>query len=150
MVQTYKFTYSGKMDKPPVFSLQELCVATYADKEELEGLNFFEEGELERFLSEASIYIYRINGEYVACGTYLVPLWRADIPDIDKNKYRDIGMHVSEKYRGNGYGRSMVQNLTIMTTENGFIPITECETDNTASRATLESAGYWLTSEKRL
>lgn len=132
------------MKKTPVFSKKDLYLATYADKEQLDRLNFFVEDEVERFLKESSIYIYRIHGEYVSCGTLLIPLWREDIPDIEKCKYRDIGMHVSEDFRGIGYGRSMVQNLTLLAIENGFIPITECEIANTASRATLESAGYQL------
>ncbi|MHB8061527.1 MAG: GNAT family N-acetyltransferase [Ruminiclostridium sp.] len=142
MEQTYKFIYSGKMDKTPVFSKKLLNLATHADKEELDSLNFFEGNEVERFIEERSIYIYRINGEYISCGIFSKPYWRKDIPDIEKNKYRDIGMHVSEKYRGRGFGRSIVQNLTIMAIEDGFVPITECEKENTASRATLESAGY--------
>jgi RimJ/RimL family protein N-acetyltransferase len=144
MEQTYKFIYSGKMYKTPVFSKEKLYLATHDDKEELDGLKFFEGNEVKRFIEEPSIYIYRINGEYVSCSTFLKPYWRNDIPDIEKNKYRDIGMHVSEKYRGMGFGRSIVQNLTIMAIENGFVPITECEKENTASRATLESAGYIL------
>ncbi|MHB8062288.1 MAG: GNAT family N-acetyltransferase [Ruminiclostridium sp.] len=144
MEQTFKFIYSGKMHKTPIFSKERLYLATHADKEELEGLNFFEGNEVERFIEEPSIYIYRINVEYICRGTFLKPYWRKDISDIEKNKYRDIGMHVSEKYRGRGFGRSIVQNLTIMSIENGFIPITECEIKNAASRATLESAGYIL------
>lgn len=148
MENTYRFIYSGRMDKTPVFSKQELYLATYADKEQLDSLNFFEGDEVDRFLRESSIYIYRIQEEYVSCGTFLIPFWREDISDFEKRKYRDIGMHVSENFRGNGYGRSMVQNLTIIAIEKGFIPITECEIGNTASKATLESAGYLLNSKR--
>lgn len=144
MEETCKFSYSGNLQKAPVFKVEELCIATDKDKDELERLDFFKNGEVELFTKDSSIYIYRIDDKYIACGTFLYPYWRADIPDNYKNKYRDIGMHVSEKYRGKGYGRSMVQNLTLIAISKGFIPITECAIDNKISRATLESAGYIL------
>ena len=142
--QTFKFTYSGKMDTLPVFPKEDLYIADCNDKEELEGLGFFENDEVEQFINDPSIYIYRINGEYIACGTFLKPYWRTDIPDSEKNSYRDIGMHVSPNHRYKGYGRSMVQNLTLIALEQGFIPLTECTVENTASRTALESAGYVL------
>lgn len=144
MEETYQFSYRGNMQKSPIFKLEELCVATEKDKDELDGLDFFENDEVERFIKDSSIYMYRINGQYITCGTILYPYWRDDIPDNCKDEYRDIGMHVSEKYRGKGYGRSMVQNLTLIVIEKGFIPITECALNNKFSKVTLESAGYIL------
>jgi len=147
MEETYKFLYNGNVHNLPNFEKEKLYVANYDDKDELESLDFFEDDEVERFIKEGLIYILRINGEYVACGTFLYPHWRKDIPDDEKNLYKDIGMHVSEKYRGKGYGRSMVQNLTSLAIEKDFIPITECVIENKASKATLESAGYILSQQ---
>jgi GNAT superfamily N-acetyltransferase len=138
-VETYKFIYNGKYDKTPIFPKEDLYIATENDRSDLESIDFFEDGEINAFLKDSSIYILRINGEYIGLGTVLVPTWRDDITD---ENIRDIGMHVTKKYRGQGYGRSIVQNLAELCLDRGYIPIAECEIENRESRLTLESAGF--------
>lgn len=143
-LQTYKFSYCGNCKKEPAFAKEALYVATEADRKDLETIDFFEEGEIDEFLMNAWIYVLHIDGEYAALGT-MTPPWRAD---VEYENSKDIGMHVAEKYRGRGIGRSIVQQLVAICLENKQTPIAECLQENIASRATLESAGFVLQQEE--
>lgn len=142
--QIYSFTFSGQFPKQPTFPKEQLRFASESDKELLNSIDFFEDGEVDTFVKDPSIYILYLNGEYIALGTMLLPYWRKDFVRTD---LRDIGMHVSPKHRGKGFGRSIVQNLISICLENGNVPIAECLKENHASRATLESAGFVLSEE---
>lgn len=56
--------------------------------------------------------------------------------------YGDIYMDVAEPYRRRGLGTLMVQELKRLCRERGFIPGARCDPANTASRRTLQRAGF--------
>jgi GNAT superfamily N-acetyltransferase len=56
--------------------------------------------------------------------------------------YGDIYMDVDEPYRGHGYGGYLVQELKRLCRELGAVPGARCDPTNTASRRTLQRAGF--------
>ncbi len=56
--------------------------------------------------------------------------------------YGDISMEVDELYWRRGYGSYLVQELKRTCYRMGRIPAARCNVTNTASRATLEKAGF--------
>ena len=56
--------------------------------------------------------------------------------------YGDISMEVDEQYWRLGYGSYLVQELKRIGYEMGRIPAARCNVTNTASRATLQRAGF--------
>jgi len=140
--ETYKFKFSGITDYKPVFSISELELAVQDDKNEILEADFFDdEYEVDRFINDPSIYLYRINGSIASIGSLLPAYWRDDLND---DRIREVGMYVAPKYRKKGFGKSMVYNMTQLCLSKNYIPIAECVISNKASRATLESAGYVL------
>jgi GNAT superfamily N-acetyltransferase len=56
--------------------------------------------------------------------------------------YGDIYMEVAEPFRRRGLGSYLVQELKRICYERGNIPSARCSTTNTASRKTLQKAGF--------
>lgn len=56
--------------------------------------------------------------------------------------YGDIYMEIAEPYRRRGYGCFLVQELKRICRERGGIPGARCNTENIASRKTLQKAGF--------
>lgn len=56
--------------------------------------------------------------------------------------YGDIWMEVAEQSRMHGYGTYLVQELKRICYEGGSVPCARCNTDNVASRRTLQKAGF--------
>jgi len=56
--------------------------------------------------------------------------------------FGDIYMEVHESYRRRGYGMYLVQELKRVCRELGSIPCARCNSDNAASRRTLQKAGF--------
>lgn len=56
--------------------------------------------------------------------------------------YGDIFMKVAEPLRNRGLGAYLVQELKRVCYEGGNVPAARCNTDNTASRKTLQKAGF--------
>jgi GNAT superfamily N-acetyltransferase len=56
--------------------------------------------------------------------------------------YGDIWMEVAESFRLRGYGTYVVQELKRLCREAGRIPCARCNTENIASRRTLQKAGF--------
>jgi GNAT superfamily N-acetyltransferase len=56
--------------------------------------------------------------------------------------YGDIYMKVAEPYRRRGLGSYLVQELKRICYENGNVPAARCNTNNIASRRTLQKAGF--------
>jgi GNAT superfamily N-acetyltransferase len=56
--------------------------------------------------------------------------------------YGDIYMDVDEPHRGHGYGGYLVQELKRICRELGGVPGARCDPTNTASRRTLQRAGF--------
>jgi GNAT superfamily N-acetyltransferase len=73
------------------------------------------------------------NGEIVATGG---ALYHYNPP------YGDIYMEVAEPARRQGFGSYLVQELKRVTYEVGKRPSARCDVTNTASRRTLQKAGF--------
>lgn len=73
------------------------------------------------------------NGQIVASGGILYHYNRP---------YGDIYMEVAEPFRRRGYGAYLVQELKRICHASGSIPGARCNTENLASRATLQKAGF--------
>ena len=56
--------------------------------------------------------------------------------------YGDIYMEVDERHRRRGYGAYLVQELKRLCRELGGVPGARCDPTNTASRRTLQRAGF--------
>jgi GNAT superfamily N-acetyltransferase len=56
--------------------------------------------------------------------------------------YGDIFMAVAESFRRRGLGAFLVQELKRACYEQGSVPAARCNVDNTASRLTLQKAGF--------
>jgi GNAT superfamily N-acetyltransferase len=56
--------------------------------------------------------------------------------------YGDIFMKVAEPYRRRGLGAYLVQELKRICYEDGKVPAARCNTENIASRKTLQRAGF--------
>lgn len=56
--------------------------------------------------------------------------------------YGDVYMEVAEPFRRRGLGSYLVQELKRVCYEKGSIPCARCNTDNIASRKTLQKAGF--------
>lgn len=142
MDEMFKFIYAPSQPFTPLFSRDCLVTAKKEDREEILSLDFFDnEYEVDRFTAENSIYLYRDGKKLISLGSLIPAYWREDLknPDI-----REVGMYVSDEYRGMHIGRSMVWHMTDICLEKGLIPIAECLYENKASKATLESIGYVL------
>ena len=56
--------------------------------------------------------------------------------------YGDVHMEIQEPFRRQGFGRYLVQELKKECYRLGAIPAARCSTENLASRATLQGAGF--------
>jgi GNAT superfamily N-acetyltransferase len=56
--------------------------------------------------------------------------------------YADVFMEVNEVARGKGVGAYLVQELKRACYEAGYLPASRCNVNNTASRRTLQRAGF--------
>ncbi|MGA8088522.1 MAG: GNAT family N-acetyltransferase [Terracidiphilus sp.] len=77
--------------------------------------------------------LLEVGGEVAATGGILYHYNRP---------YGDIWMEVAEAFRGRGFGTYLVQELKRICREGGNVPCARCNTGNTASRRTLQKAGF--------
>lgn len=82
---------------------------------------------------EGDWMLLEVGGEVAATGGILYHYNRP---------YGDIWMEVAEGFRMRGYGTYLVQELKRICYEGGSIPCARCNTDNVASRRTLQRAGF--------
>lgn len=78
--------------------------------------------------------------------------WALDVHGVEVGKggilfhynppYRDIYMGIDEPYRRRGYGSYLVQELKRLCRELGGLSGARCDPTNTASRRTLQRAGF--------
>ena len=78
-------------------------------------------------------YVVDCNGDIAGSGGILFHYNRP---------YGDIYMEVAEPFRRRGFGSYLVQELKRVCYENGNVPGARCNQKNTASRRTLQSAGF--------
>jgi RimJ/RimL family protein N-acetyltransferase len=88
---------------------------------------------LRRREPEGDWMLLEVGGELAATGGILYHYNRP---------FGDIWMEVAEPFRCRGYGTYVVQELKRICYETGSIPCARCNTDNTASRRTLQKAGF--------
>jgi GNAT superfamily N-acetyltransferase len=82
---------------------------------------------------EGDWMLLEVGGETAATGGILYHYNRP---------YGDIWMEVGEPFRMQGYGTYLVQELKRICYEGGSVPCARCNTDNVASRKTLQKAGF--------
>jgi GNAT superfamily N-acetyltransferase len=82
---------------------------------------------------EGDWMLLEVGGEVAATGGILYHYNRP---------YGDIWMEVAESFRRRGYGTYVVQELKRLCYEAGNIPCARCNTENVASRRTLQKAGF--------
>jgi len=82
---------------------------------------------------EGDWMLLEVGGEIAATGGILYHYNRP---------YGDIWMEVAEAFRGRGFGTYLVQELKRICREGGGVPCARCNTDNVASRKTLQKAGF--------
>jgi RimJ/RimL family protein N-acetyltransferase len=82
---------------------------------------------------EGDWMLLEIGGEVAATGGILYHYNRP---------YGDIWMEVGEAFRGRGFGTYLVQELKRICREGGSVPCARCNTNNVASRKTLQKAGF--------
>lgn len=82
---------------------------------------------------EGEWMLLEVGGEVAATGGILYHYNRP---------YGDIWMEVAEPFRMRGYGSYVVQELKRICYEGGRVPCARCNTDNVASRKTLQRAGF--------
>src|SRR5688500_3383369 len=78
-------------------------------------------------------YVLDAGGTIAACGGLL---WHYNRP------YGDLYMHVAEPFRRRGMGAYLVQEIKRACYERGSVPGARCNPTNTASRSTLQKAGF--------
>ena len=82
---------------------------------------------------EGDWMLLEVGGEVAATGGILYHYNRP---------YGDIWMEVAEPFRMQGYGTYLVQELKRICYGGGSIPCARCNTENVASRKTLQKAGF--------
>ncbi|GAO43384.1 GNAT family N-acetyltransferase [Flavihumibacter petaseus] len=63
--------------------------------------------------------------------------------------YGDLYMEVPEAHRRKGYGSYLIQEIKRQVYLHGRVPAARCNPDNTASRKTLEKAGFRTCGERK-
>jgi len=82
---------------------------------------------------EGDWMLLEVGGEVAATGGVLYHYNRP---------YGDIWMEVAEPFRMRGFGTYLVQELKRICYQAGSIPCARCNTENVASRRTLQKAGF--------
>lgn len=92
------------------------------------------EGELRFMVNNHMLYLCHENEQFVGCG-YVIPI-------TEKSPYRDIGMWVPTVLREEGYGTKIIASCLSLCEEKHIIPVAACDSNNLASRRTLEKNGF--------
>jgi GNAT superfamily N-acetyltransferase len=94
----------------------------------LEGFTFRKQTD-----AEGGEYVLELDGTQAARGGVLFHYNRP---------YGDVYMEVAEPFRRRGLGRYLVQELKRICYQMGSVPCARCNTENVASRKTLQKAGF--------
>ena len=100
------------------------------NKEEI----FETDAEVELYIKNKNILTYELENQFVGYGIFFKI-------NEDRNNY-DIGMYVHPDFRKKGYGTQIIRSQVELCTQNDWNPICGCAIDNTASKKTLEKAGF--------
>lgn len=83
--------------------------------------------------ADSGEYVLEVNGEPVAKGGFML---NYNFP------YADIYLEVLPRFRGQGFGSFLVQELKKEIYKMGRLPAARCNPDNKASKATLFRSGF--------
>jgi GNAT superfamily N-acetyltransferase len=83
-------------------------------------------------------YVLELDGAVIGTGGFMLYY---NIP------FADVYMEVEEKFQKRGFGSYLVQELKRECYLHGRVPAARCNTDNTASRATLLKAGFTISGQ---
>jgi len=128
-----------KREKPThkAFNGAVLGAALPTDVEPLWKINddFFEsQGEIAALAHADKLWTVRVEGKIAGCGVS-----NRFIEDRDAV---DVGMMVAQSFRRRGLGTYIVSEIANRIEKAGLRPICGCGAGNTASKATLEKAGF--------
>jgi len=90
--------------------------------------------EIRYTVSNKNMFIYSHEDEFIGCGIFQ--------PAVKGRKHYDIGMLVHPDIRKRGYGTMIIRHLADYCEKNNWVPVCGCAFENTASRKTLEKAGF--------
>jgi RimJ/RimL family protein N-acetyltransferase len=122
---------------PPVFLDITHRLATMQDFPKLCAINveiFEQDEEIREYIEKQRIFLFEKGQELVGFG-----IFTRIIPGQPEH---DIGMLVDKPFQRQGYGQYIIRFLTDFCIDNGWQPVCGCAYENTASRRTLEKAGY--------
>ena len=95
---------------------------------------FESDEEIHETIGNQSMFLFEQGTALIGFGIFQRTI--AGRPDFD------IGMLVTKPFRRQGYGAYIIRFLTEYCLQNDWRPICGCDIKNTASRRTLEKAGY--------
>lgn len=119
------------------FQNAEISAAKPIDVHSLLAINedfFANEGEIAGLVETRKLWTVKVDGEIAGCGVAN--------QFIEGSDAVDIGMMVAPDYRRKGLGTYIVSEIANTIEREGLRPICGCGASNTASKATLEKAGF--------
>ena len=125
------------VSNPPIFPNLTHRMAAMPDFPKLCAINvevFDENNEIREYIEKQRIFLFEKGQKLVGFGIFSCII--AGRPE------HDIGMLVDKPFQRQGYGQYIIRFLTDFCIENGWQPVCGCAYENTASRRTLEKAGY--------
>ena len=133
-LQAFFFDHGETPAAPPACPAQWLRPATEADRAELEQTSFYYRVAVGD--PEDQQFVLR-NGSGAFLGTGHIARMRL------ARQWGCVGMYTAPEARQHGVGRSIILLLTEIAVRQGLVPIAGCWCKNAASRATLESCGFY-------
>ncbi len=115
----------------------DIRLASSADIPTIAAVNeevFEQFEEIVEWVSRQLVFLFEQDKALVGFGIYT--------PVIKGRPECDIGMLVTESYRGQGYGTYIIRTMANYCREHGYRPICGCDIQNVASRRCLEKAGF--------
>lgn len=125
------------VSNPPIFPDITHRLAMMQDFPKLCSINveiFEENDEIREYIEKQRIFLFEKGQDLVGFG-----IFTRIIPGRPEH---DIGMLVDKPFQRQGYGQFIIRFLTDFCIDNGWQPVCGCAYENTASRRTLEKAGY--------
>lgn len=92
-------------------------------------------GYYEKLIDNEQLFVLYDNDNLLGIGEFRIIKEHGE-------KYGDIGMHVVEKYRGNGIGTYINVKLKEHCYSKNLIPMVCCDVKNIISKKTLEKSGF--------
>ena len=133
-IQALHFMDTKRAVRPAEFGREALRLAARDDLDAITAMAEVFLEEYEEMIDAGQLYVLEDGEDLLGLG---VTVDNRIMPDCV-----GTGMFAREDRRGEGIGRSILLHLKEMVYEQGKTPVPGCWYYNTASRRTLESAGY--------